>query len=88
MVATSCRRGTLRQRDRLVRQQRGAQLGQRRVLGAGNAHFAVQLPAPADQELVHECVQLAWAAAHSAGVNALIESACTSSVFILSPSVA
>ena len=41
------------QHDRLIRQQGGAQFRQRRILGAGNPDFAVELPAPANQKLVH-----------------------------------
>ena len=60
------------QRHRLRRQQGGAQLGQGRVLGAGNQHVTAQLAASADDQFVHsESVAAATQrgkAAHSAGV--------------------
>ena len=40
-------------RDRAVRQQRAGQDRQRRVLGAGNAHLAVEGDAALDLQLVH-----------------------------------
>ncbi len=41
------------QRDGLVGQQRGAQLGQGGVLGTGNIDVALQATAAADSEFVH-----------------------------------
>ena len=43
------------QRHRISRQQRGAQLGQRSVLGAGNGDLALEGAAAADEEFVHGC---------------------------------
>ena len=42
--------------DRLGREQRGAHLGQRRVLGAGDGDLAPKRPAAADQQFVHRNV--------------------------------
>jgi hypothetical protein len=42
------------QRDRIGRQQRGAEFGQRGVLGAGDDDFAFEPAAAADEEFVHE----------------------------------
>jgi hypothetical protein len=53
MVATSCSCGTLCSVV-AVDQQRGAQLGQGRVLGTGNRHRAIEAAAAADEEFVHE----------------------------------
>ena len=47
------------QLDRLVGQQRGAHLGQRGVLGAGDGDFAAQGAATADQEFVHGWIEKA-----------------------------
>ena len=68
MVATSCRRGTFCSATGSVGQQGGAQFGQGGVLGAGNPDLAVELAAPANQQLVHDGFSVLLRAAHSAGV--------------------
>ena len=53
MVVTSCRCGTLPIVTGAVGEQRAREDRQRRVLGAGDAHLAVERHAAADLQLVH-----------------------------------
>ena len=68
-------------RHRTVGEQRARQDGQRRVLGAGNAHLAVERHAAAYLQFVHASASLSASAGgrqarcHSAGVYASIDSA-------------
>ena len=60
VVSTSCSRGTFDSVDRLGRQQRGAQFGQRGILGAGDRHLALEPLTAAYQEFVHRDSEPPW----------------------------
>ena len=78
IVVTSLQVRDVADGDRAVGQQRAGEDRQRGVLGAGDAHLAVERHAAADLQLVHadrSAQPAPPAARHSSGVNAWIDSA-------------
>ena len=86
MVATSCRRGTLRRVTGSGVSKAAQNSGQRRVLGAEIVTSPCRLRPPRIRSLSMESISLLLR--HCAGVKALMDSAWTSSVFMRSPMVA